>query len=164
MINGSPVHIRPYQKEDFQEVILIFRQNVPQYFSTSEEKALVQYLQHEIDEYFVLAHNRTIIGCGGINFSEDKKTGVISWDFLRPDDHGKGYGSQLLAHRIMRLKQLGFRRIVVRTSQHTFKFYEKSRFVLKEIKKDFWAPGFDMYNMELGEETSEILNADDRSQ
>ena len=39
-------------------------------------------------------------------------------------------------------------KITVRSSQVAYKFYEKQGFVLNEIKKNYWAEGFDMYSME----------------
>ena len=63
---------------------------------------------------------------------------------------GKTLGTLLLKYRIEKLKSIGsIQRITVRTSQAAYGFYEKQGFVLNEIKKDYWAKGFDMYNMEL---------------
>jgi ribosomal protein S18 acetylase RimI-like enzyme len=54
-----------------------------------------------------------------------------------------------LKHRIDKLNSIGsIQKITVRTSQVAYKFYEKQGFELFEIIKDYWADGFDMYNME----------------
>jgi [ribosomal protein S18]-alanine N-acetyltransferase len=56
----------------------------------------------------------------------------------------------LTQYRINRIKEIDTVEIIsVRTSQLVFKFYEKFGFVLKEIAKDYWAEGLDMYRMEM---------------
>ncbi|MDQ3191018.1 MAG: GNAT family N-acetyltransferase, partial [Bacteroidota bacterium] len=71
-----------------------------------------------------------------------------SWDILDPNYQNKGLGSLLLKFRIEKLKEFkSLKRITVRTSQFAYKFYEKNGFELKEIIKDYWAIGFDLYNM-----------------
>jgi len=92
-----------------------------------------------------------IVGCGGINLADERTTGKISWDILHPEYQGRSLGTRLLRFRIEKLGSLGgIRRITVRTSQLAFGFYRKQGFVLKEVKKDYWAEGFDLYAMEYG--------------
>ena len=143
------LEIRAYKDSDKDVVINILRQNTPQYFSPEEEKDLVNYLDNEIDFYFVLELNDKIVGCAGINYADNKTTGKISWDLLDPNFQRKGLGTILLNHRIELLKNdKDIKKIIVRTSQIVYKFYEKSDFKLFEIVKDYWAEGFDLYNME----------------
>ncbi len=48
------------------------------------------------------------------------------------------------------MQKLGVEEIGVRTSQHVYQFYEKMGFTLKApVVKDYWAEGFDLYEMEL---------------
>ena len=55
----------------------------------------------------------------------------------------------MLNHRIEKLRNISsIKKIIVRTSQLVYKFYEKQGFVLLEVKKDYWADGLDMYKME----------------
>ena len=78
----------------------------------------------------------------------DKNIGKISWDMISPSVQGLGLGSALLKHRIQKIKENKLiDEIIVRTSQHTFQFYEKQGFTLTEKVKDYWAVGFDLYKM-----------------
>ena len=90
------------------------------------------------------------MGSGGINFSEDGKKAVLSWDIIHPKYQGKGVGRQLTQYRLDVIKTIdGIENTSVRTSQLVYKFYEKFGFELKETVKDFWAEGIDMYRMEM---------------
>lgn len=88
------------------------------------------------------------MGCGGFNLTADGKRGALSWDIIHPNAQGKGIGSALAKFRIVEMQKLGLTEIGVRTSQHVYQFYEKMGFTLKEIVKDYWAEGFDLYGME----------------
>lgn len=142
--------IRKFKQKDLESIRSIFNANTPQFFDPSEEKELIHYLSSEIEDYFVIENDAQIIGCGGINYDDDSKTGIISWDIIHPDFQGQGVGQKLLAHRLNILKSNKIsKKIIVRTSQLTFKFYEKSGFTLIDTRKDFWAKGFDLYHMEI---------------
>jgi N-acetylglutamate synthase-like GNAT family acetyltransferase len=147
-MESRPV-IRKYNRSDKETVLSLLRLNTPEYFAPQEENDLKHYLEKELEEYFVLEINDEIVGCGGFNFSEYRKAGIISWDFFHPDFQGRSLGSTLLKYRIEKL--LTFKeveRIIVRTSQFAWKFYEKNGFRLIEKKEDHWAKGYHMYLME----------------
>lgn len=127
----------------------MFRLNTPKYFAPEEENELIVYLDQFSQHYYILEWQDKMVGCGGINFSEDFSAARISWDFIHPDHHGKGLGTVLLDFRMEKIKEFKtVNTITVRTSQLAYLFYEKAGFTLKETSKDFWAPGFDMYRME----------------
>lgn len=140
--------IRPYKINDRNSLIKILRANTPKYFAPSEEKDFEIYLDDELEDYFVVEVGNEVIGCGGINYSYPSKEAFISWDLIHPDHHFKGFGNKLLDHRIRLIKNnKKINTIIVRTSQHTDKFYEKGGFKLEFTKKDFWAEGIDLYHM-----------------
>lgn len=123
--------------------------NTPRFFAKEEADDLSRYLDKEIELYYVLSVDKKIVGCGGINFAENKTVGKISWDIIHPDFQGRSLGTLLLKHRLEVLQSIeSIRKITVRTSQVAYKFYEKQGFILHKIKKDYWAEGFDMYYME----------------
>lgn len=45
--------IRAYRKEDQSDIIELLRLNTPLFFHDSEKKELQQYLENEIEDYFV---------------------------------------------------------------------------------------------------------------
>ncbi len=142
--------IRPYTPKDKSQLISLIRLNTPRYFDQAEEQGLKYYLDNETEDYFVEDEGGEIIGCGGINYQDDKKTAIISWDIIRPDYQGKGIGKKLLFYRIDKIKKnKTISQIIVRTSQHTDKFYEKCGFKLDQIEKNYWAKGFDLYQMSI---------------
>ncbi|WP_163410812.1 GNAT family N-acetyltransferase [Flavobacterium ajazii] len=143
------ITIREYQTNDKGEVVNLIKLNIPKFFAADEEEDLKRYLETERELYYVLLYDKKIVGCGGINFADNKTNGKISWDIFHPAYQGKSLGTKLLKHRIDKLNSIeSIQRITVRTSQIAYKFYEKQGFELFEIKKDYWAAGFDMYNME----------------
>lgn len=142
-------NIRKYTENDRQHVIHLLRLNTPVYFSPSEEKDLIYYLDNHVENFYLIESGRELVGCGGFNFSDDLSVGKISWDIFHPDYQGKGFGSLLTKYRIEKMKEYDHvKTISVRTSQLVYKFYEKFGFELKETVKDYWAEGFDLYRME----------------
>ncbi len=154
--------IRLYQNDDKKELIQLIQLNIPTYFDSSEEEEFVEYLENKKEDYFVVEDKSTnqIIGCGGINYFFDdvvgrdtdnsKNLARISWDIIHPDFQGQGIGKQLLLHRINHIQnKKEIKIIIVRTSQLAYKFYQKVGFKLEKAEKDFWAKGFDLYQMKM---------------
>jgi ribosomal-protein-alanine N-acetyltransferase len=140
--------IREYKSNNKNEVLTILKLNVPEYFAKSEIDDFEDYLKYKIEKYFVATIGDEIIGAGGINFDDNGKTAKISWDFIDPKFKGKGVGQSLLKYRVDFIKSnYDATSIKLRTSQLAYKFYEKNGFTLKEIEKDYWAIGFDLYSM-----------------
>lgn len=141
--------IREYKVTDKEDVIDLIRLNTPDSFAWEEEADFKKYLEKERELYYVLLCDDKIVGCGGINFADNNKTGKISWDIIHPDYQGKSLGTQLLKYRIKLLSSMrNIQKITVRTSQVAYRFYEQEGFTLNEVVKDYWADGLDMYSME----------------
>ena len=89
---------------------------------TIEEADLERYLATEKELYYVLIYKGKLVGCGGINFADNRTIGKISWDIIHPDYQGKSLGTHLLKYRINKLNSLDtIKRITVRTSQRAYK-------------------------------------------
>ena len=146
--------IRNYTKKDKSTLIELLRQNTPEYFDPSEEREFINYLDNEVEDYFVYEEHSKIIGAGGINYFMKDNSARISWDMIASKSQGRGVGKKLTLHRInllMRNPKIDI--ISVRTSQHAYKFYEKLGFEIEKIEKDYWAKNFDLYLMEMKSET-----------
>ena len=142
--------IRLYKKEDKEKLLKLLRLNTPQYFASSEEPDFVTYLNEASENYYVVEEDDSIVGAGGINYFYDDALARLSWDIIDPAFQGKGIGTELLRHRIARIeREQGIELIVVRTTQLVYKFYQKAGFELVKTEKDFWAEGFDLYQMEM---------------
>ena len=144
------ITIRKYNKADKATLLELLKLNTPTFFAPEESLDLIEYLDHEIEYYFVVLLQNKIVGSGGINFSDDQSIGKISWDIIDPNYHGRKIGSFLMKHRIDLLRSLPhIRKVTVRTSQLAYKFYEKQGFEITAIVTDYWAKGFDLYSMKL---------------
>ncbi|QHT70729.1 GNAT family N-acetyltransferase [Rhodocytophaga rosea] len=142
--------IRYFTPEDRQALISLLRLNIPQYFAPSEEQDFSEYLDTYLESYFVVEEAGKIIGCGGINYFLEEKIARLSWDIIHPDFQGKGIGRTLTQYRINQIrKNADIRKIVVRTTQLVYPFYQKMGFILEKSEKDYWAKGFDLYQMRL---------------
>ncbi|MBD1398520.1 GNAT family N-acetyltransferase [Pontibacter sp. JH31] len=142
--------IRPYATTDREALLHILRLNTPRYFAPEEEADFAAYLDEHLEAYFVVEQAGQIVGAGGLNYFDDNTWARISWDLIHPDFQGQGIGKALTQFRIEEArKQPNLRLIQVRTSQLVYPFYQKLGFVLEKVEKDFWAVGFDLYQMNL---------------
>ncbi|SEB68057.1 N-acetylglutamate synthase, GNAT family [Tenacibaculum sp. MAR_2009_124] len=142
--------IRRYTIEDIDKLIELLDQNTPVFFDATEKTDYIDYLTNEIEDYFIYEVNKKIIGCGGINYDIVNRTARIAWDIIHPNHHGKGIGKKLTLHRINLIKtNINIDTIIVRTSQLTYKFYQKMGFQVDSVTDNFWAKGFDLYLMSL---------------
>lgn len=142
--------IRPYLQSDKETVLTLLTQNTPTFFAISEFADLENYLDNEIDSYYIFEENGQILGAGGINYFHAENKGRLSWDMVSPIAQGKGIGKLLTEYRIAQIKEhQNIHYIEVRTSQHVYLFYKKMNFQLKHFIKNYWAVNFDLYLMEL---------------
>ena len=141
--------IRKFIDSDRHQVIHLLRLNTPQYFSANEEKDLIYYFDNHAENYYVIENESVILGCGGFNLVDDETIAKISWDIVHPISQGKGIGTKLTKFRIEKIKEFKSVKIIsVRTSQLVYKFYEKFGLILREVVKDYWDEGFDLYRLD----------------
>ncbi|GAB2774858.1 hypothetical protein GCM10027275_17370 [Rhabdobacter roseus] len=143
------INIRVYQEADLENILALLRLNTPRYFAPHEEADLVNYLNHEMEYYYLVEQDQQVRGCGGINLAEDGRTAKLSWDIIHPQYQGRGLGRALMQFRIQRIRELeGIKTISVRTSQLVYPFYEKFGLETREIVKNYWGEGLDLYRLD----------------
>jgi [ribosomal protein S18]-alanine N-acetyltransferase len=149
--------IRRYTATDKQSLLEILRLNTPQYFAPEEEADFVTYLDQLAEHYYVVEEAGKIVGSGGFNFLDNETWVRISWDLIHPEYQGRGIGKALTTFRIAEIKQKPTVRLIqVRTTQLVYPFYQKLGFELEKVEKDFWAKGFDLYQLYIAlDKTSE---------
>lgn len=144
------IKIRSYQKKDKIRLQELLSLNTPQFFAHEEAEQFSQFLENEIEDYFVVEMEDCIVGAGGINYWPAQQTARFSWDFIHPEYQRRGIGKWLINHRIAEIKKHAFIKMIeVRTSQLVFPFYEKAGFCIIKTQRDFWAPGFDLVHLQL---------------
>jgi len=140
--------IRSYTPSDYESAIRLLKANTPHYFHPDEEVDFRNYLAGELDDYYVLLIDQKVVGVAGLNYNHADELAVFAWAMVHPAMHGQGLGRRLVAHRLAHLAaSVPHYRVQVRTSQHTYGFYEKMGFTLQNIVKDYWAPDMHLYDM-----------------
>jgi ribosomal protein S18 acetylase RimI-like enzyme len=144
------IRIRPYQEKDKPAVLHLLRKSTPRYFHPTEEDDLLIYLDEQLEDYFVALIGDGIVGSGGINYFPSDYKARISWDIIDTDFHGRGIGRLLVEQRLAVIqKKADIKTAEVRTSQIAHGFYRKMGFGLDSVEKDYWAKGFDLYQMSI---------------
>ena len=128
----------------------IFGSNMPVYFDSSEEAEFSQYLHGEPNDYYVLLNDNLVKACGGYFIDLEQKRAGLAWGMVHYDFHKLGYGTQLLAFRLRQLQaEHPNVPLVLGTSQHTYKFYERFGFEVQRVIIDGYGMGLDRYDMRL---------------
>jgi len=141
--------IRPYSTEDKEKLVDIFTLNVPKYFDPAEIKDFEDYLSSNAETYLTLEVESRIIGGTGYYVKEEDGSGRITWIFLHPEEAGKNYGKEVVTYCIEQLKaDERVHKLVVTTSQHAYKFFEKFGYQVIQTEKNHWGLGLDLYLME----------------
>lgn len=139
----------PYTSNNKQTLIEIFNLNVPIYFAPHELKEFLSYLEIKSDTYLCIYNGNKIVGGVGYDCKEEDKSGRINWIFVHPNCKGHGLGKEAVEFCIAKLKEdERVEKLIIRTSQLAYKFFESFYYKLIKIEKDYWAPGLDLYLME----------------
>jgi [ribosomal protein S18]-alanine N-acetyltransferase len=141
--------IRPYASADFDVLIQLLRLNTPAYFGEEEEAHFATFLKSDPVGFFVIERRGIVVGCAGYSYQAATQTGQVSWFVFHPDYQRQGLGKEILNFCLACLREKAPETIIVRTSQLVEGFFAQAGFVTTLIDEDYWAPGYDLYLMEL---------------
>lgn len=141
--------MRHFKIADKDQLIEIFKMNIPEYFDPAELNHFRQYLSQHADSYVTIEHEGKIAGGIGYCVNESDKSGRITWIFFHPNTRGIGLGRKAVEY-CMRILQADpiVKTLVIQTSQLAFHFFEKFGYKLVKTEKDYWGKGLDLYLME----------------
>ena len=140
--------IRDYSPADLEDVVAVFRSNVPKYFGMDEESGLRDFLGGLSGSYFVAEVEQKVIGAGGFALNSDQRSVSLCWGMIRSDHLGRGLGSELTRFRIdAARRKYGSLPMSISTSQHTAGFYERFGFSLLDRVPNGFGPGIDICKM-----------------
>lgn len=140
--------IRPYQADDADALLTIFRKNVPNAFGAEEVTEYEQFMRTLDLPYFVAEHDGRVVGASGYYVPPDNEPSRIVWILSDPAANGLGIGSALMNHCLDAIRQQAPDRIIeCRTSQVAYRFFERFGFQVQYTKPDYWVPGLDLYYM-----------------
>lgn len=145
MTNTDDLTIRKYRDSDLSNLLACFRKNVPDYFDPKEENEFIHFIHHERDHFYVAEHKTQVLGCCGVVTDPANKLAKISWIFFDPQAQGKGIGRKLVEKCEDDAIQENCNRIIARTSQKAFPFFQKMDYELQFTEKDYWGEGHDLY-------------------
>jgi len=138
---------RKFKADDLGALIKVFHSNVPAYFLPYEWEEFKGFLtKEEADDYYVALLNITVVGAGGI--AKNNQSVSMCWGMIDSGYHHMGFGTQLLVFR-MALAKKKFPNVdlELKTTQHTYRFFEKLGFELIDTQENFWGPALHLYLM-----------------
>lgn len=151
--------IRKYKPFDRSACIEIFNSNIEKYFDHSELVGFESWLDAQdrgvnafktslSDHYYVYEVNNKVIACGGFYIYSNKPNASMTWGMVHNDYHKKGVGKELFEYRVNQVQEAYPQHtIILDTSQHTFKFFERFGFKVVNRTPDGYGNGLDRYDM-----------------
>ncbi len=134
--------IRAYGNDDFENTVKIIESNQVKYFMPSDITEFSLFLEEGPDHFYVGTLNAEIVACGGFWFPGQTQAS-LTWGMVLSSSHGRGFGSQMLKHRIELIKKYGAKEIVCSTSQLTERFFAKHGFIKQSQEPDGYGPNID---------------------
>lgn len=136
------MNIREYNKDDYKDVISIFKSNQAQFFIPSDLDDFSSFLKDGPGYFYIGSIGADIIACGGFWFPSETQAS-LTWGMVHNTHHKCGLGSKMLDYRIEQIKAHGAKEVICSTSQLTETFFIKHGFVKQSQAANGYGPGID---------------------
>jgi ribosomal-protein-alanine N-acetyltransferase len=151
------LEIRAYKITDKQACLKAFESNVPKYFTQAEIvdfDAFLEMIPNKVGVnktyYYVVVFENEVIGCGGFGDKDNSDIITLAWGLIHQNFHKKGFGKELLAYRLLQIKEkFPNQPVYIDTTQYSYGFFEKYGFETTKITNDFYEKGLHRYDMKL---------------
>ena len=147
-MNKTKLEFRNYKVSNYEECLELFEANCPAYFAVEEREDYREFLKSINDQYFLGYVNGSLICCFGITH-HSKGLSSLSWIMVHPSQHKKGYGHQMMSHFFDNIQDQSLGKVLIATSQHATKFFEKYGAEQLEFTEDGWGKGMHKIDMEI---------------
>lgn len=118
------INIRPATGSDIADLISLIRPLEEQGILVKRSR---EYLEHHINEFSVLEHDRQIYGCVALKLYSGHLTAELACLAVSPEVRDGGYGKLLLEHVINQSKAAGMARLIA-LSTHTGDWFTERGF------------------------------------
>jgi ribosomal protein S18 acetylase RimI-like enzyme len=149
MAAAASIRFRQYSAADFDDCLVIFDGNCPEYFALNERQDYAQYLADNPAGYEVYLVRDRIMGACGTWIDPENQHGHISWIMIDPAGQGGGIGTCMMNRVLGKFRAERVPVVRIAASQKSAPFF--ARFGAVEISRtaEGWGPGLDRVEMQL---------------
>jgi GNAT superfamily N-acetyltransferase len=143
------LQIRLYAPADEGACLAVCASNVPTFFAPNDLEEFRAFLRAPAGAYLVGTIDGTVRACGGYYVRADGVAG-LTWGMVHADNHGRGFGTELLRYRLDRLREDDRAWCVrIQTTPGVSGFFERFGFVREAVVQDAYGPGLHQVTMRL---------------
>jgi [ribosomal protein S18]-alanine N-acetyltransferase len=126
----------------------VFDSLTPALLDSTARPLFESWLDSAVGMYFVMEHEKLIVGCGGFSFSPDQNIATLRWGMIRSNYQKMGLGRFLLMYRIREIGRTDTASLVLaHPPRQSANFYEKQGFRVNGIEREGCTPGIDCVEM-----------------
>jgi GNAT superfamily N-acetyltransferase len=140
--------VRPYEPRDRSSCIEVFNSLTPELLNSSALSFFEAWLDRPAGPYFVMAHEESVVGCGGYALSEDRSTAALCWGMVRRSSQKMGLGRFLLMYRIREVGKEGSVGVLFAHSPRpSVGFFQKQGFRVTRTELEAHGPGTELIEL-----------------